>query len=247
MAVIFLIFHNGRHPNANFKLVQFPHNHTMSEAVEVDSPLPPGSTRPPNRLCRWKSGCPIEAIITLVNDFNDRWRQGHIRGQIFIDESSSVTSHGTGKYCFPRQVWGRMKVCTRKWTITPLGCARFPEIWTLFMWTRRNWEFRRHRMWSLNRQFQCKSMKNYRAQTPQNLGLTKILHKFRKTSTPLPKEGQSAVVEWCFVEPPCRYTTASTWSTFKHDAVPELKNIYAWTFMCDSLSALKSAKKNPSK
>ena len=28
-------------------------------------------------------------------------------------------------------------------------------------------------------------MKNYRAQTPQNLALTKILHKFRKTSTPL--------------------------------------------------------------
>ena len=28
-------------------------------------------------------------------------------------------------------------------------------------------------------------MKIYRAQTPQNLALTKILHKFRKTSTPL--------------------------------------------------------------
>ena len=28
-------------------------------------------------------------------------------------------------------------------------------------------------------------MKNYRAQTPQNLALTKILQKFRKTSTPL--------------------------------------------------------------
>ena len=28
-------------------------------------------------------------------------------------------------------------------------------------------------------------MKNYRAQTPQNLALTKILQKFRKTSAPL--------------------------------------------------------------
>ena len=29
-------------------------------------------------------------------------------------------------------------------------------------------------MWSLNRQLQCKSVKIYRAQTPQNLALTKI-------------------------------------------------------------------------
>ena len=36
-----------------------------------------------------------------------------------------------------------------------LRCACFPEIWTFFMWTQRNWEFRRHRKWSLNRQFQC--------------------------------------------------------------------------------------------
>ena len=42
-----------------------------------------------------------------------------------------------------------------------------------------------HRMWSLNRQLQCKSVKIYRAQTPQNLALTKILHKFRKMSAPL--------------------------------------------------------------
>ena len=66
-----------------------------------------------------------------------------------------------------------------------LGCARFPENWTFFKWTQRNWEFRRNRKWSLNRQFQCKSMKNYRAQTPQNLALTEILQNFRKTSTPL--------------------------------------------------------------
>ena len=32
-------------------------------------------------------------------------------------------------------------------------------------------------MKSLNRQLQCKSVKIYRAQTPQNLALTKILHK----------------------------------------------------------------------
>ena len=63
-----------------------------------------------------------------------------------------------------------------------------PEIWTLFMWTQRNWEFRCHRKWSLNRQFQCKSMKNYQAQTPQNLVLTEILQKFRKMST-LEKRG----------------------------------------------------------
>ena len=64
------------------------------------------------------------------------------------------------------------------------GCARFAEISTFFKWTQRNWEFRRHRKWNMNRQFQCKSMKNYRAQTRQNLALTKIFQHFRKTSTP---------------------------------------------------------------
>ena len=43
------------------------------------------------------------------------------------------------------------------------------------MWPQRSWEFRRHRKWSLNRQFQCKSMKNYQAQIPQKLAITKIL------------------------------------------------------------------------
>ena len=35
------------------------------------------------------------------------------------------------------------------------GCARFTEILTVFKWTHKNLEFRRHRMWSLNRQLQC--------------------------------------------------------------------------------------------
>ena len=61
-----------------------------------------------------------------------------------------------------------------------LECTRFPEICTFFVWTQRNWEFRCHRKWSLNRQFQCQSMKNYRAQTPHNLVLTKILQNCRK-------------------------------------------------------------------
>ena len=69
------------------------------------------------------------------------------------------------------------------WTL-PQACARFAEIFTFLTWTCKNWEFRRHRKWSLNRQFQCKSMKNYWAQTLQNLAFTKILQKFRKTSTP---------------------------------------------------------------
>ena len=38
---------------------------------------------------------------------------------------------------------------------SPLGCACFPEILTFLTWTRRNWEFRCHRKWSLNRKFQC--------------------------------------------------------------------------------------------
>ena len=63
------------------------------------------------------------------------------------------------------------------------GCACFPEIFTFFTWTQRNLEFILHRKWSLNRQSQCKSKKNYRAQTPQNLTLIKIFQKFRKTST----------------------------------------------------------------
>ena len=35
------------------------------------------------------------------------------------------------------------------------GCARFPEILTFFMWTQRNREFRCHRKWSLNREFEA--------------------------------------------------------------------------------------------
>ena len=52
-----------------------------------------------------------------------------------------------------------------------LGCARFAEILSELTKT---WEFRRHRMWSLNRQLQCKSVKIYQAQTPQYLTLIKI-------------------------------------------------------------------------
>ena len=37
---------------------------------------------------------------------------------------------------------------------------------------------------SWNWVFDCEMKKNYRAQTPENLALTKILQKFRKTSTP---------------------------------------------------------------
>ena len=37
----------------------------------------------------------------------------------------------------------------------------------------------------MNRQFQCKSKKNYRAHSPQNLALIKIFQNSRKTSTPL--------------------------------------------------------------
>ena len=54
------------------------------------------------------------------------------------------------------------------------GCARFAEILTVFQWTHKNLEFRRHRMWSLNRQLQCKSVKIYRAQSSQYLALSKI-------------------------------------------------------------------------
>ena len=52
-------------------------------------------------------------------------------------------------------------------------------------------------------------MKNYRAQTPQNLALTKILHKFRKTSTSLnyilPQNWipfYSPSKKFCFAPPP---------------------------------------------
>ena len=60
------------------------------------------------------------------------------------------------------------------------GCGRFPEIWTFYMWTQRNWELRRQGKWSLNRQFQCKSIKNYRVQTAQNRPLTKNFAKIQE-------------------------------------------------------------------
>ena len=89
-------------------------------------------------------------------------------------------------------IFSFLKICKLKylknlkffifWCLLP-GGARFAEIFTFFIWTLRNLEFRCHRKWSLNRRFQCKSKKNYRAQTLQNLALTKIWQKFRKTST----------------------------------------------------------------
>ena len=47
-----------------------------------------------------------------------------------------------------------------------------------FEWTHKNLEFRHHRMLSLNRQLQCKSVKIYWAQTSQYLALTKISAKW---------------------------------------------------------------------
>ena len=64
------------------------------------------------------------------------------------------------------------------------GCARFLRIWTFFMRTQKTWEIRRHRKWSLNRQLQCKSVKINRAQTPQNLALTKVLQISGKRAHP---------------------------------------------------------------
>ena len=58
-----------------------------------------------------------------------------------------------------RVSWAQSGVCSFGWN---------------FEWTHKNLEFRRHRMWSLNRQLQCKSVKIYRAQTLQYLALTKI-------------------------------------------------------------------------
>ena len=62
------------------------------------------------------------------------------------------------------------------------GVCSFSWICDNFQLNSKKLGFRLHRKWSLNRQSQCKK---YRAQTPQNLGLTKIVQKFRKTSTPL--------------------------------------------------------------
>ena len=39
--------------------------------------------------------------------------------------------------------------------LPPQGCACFSEHLKFFTWTYTNWEFRRHRKWSLNRQCQC--------------------------------------------------------------------------------------------
>ena len=64
--------------------------------------------------------------------------------------------------------------------LTGTGCARFAEFLTFVTWTYTNLEFRHHKKWSLNRQFHCQSKNNYRAQTPQNLALTKMLQKFQE-------------------------------------------------------------------
>ena len=85
--------------------------------------------------------------------------------------------------------FGRVSVdsCTRRSKLSKFEhvqrSACFPEYLTFFTWAWTNLEFRWHRKWSLNRQFQGKSMKNYRAHSPQNLALTKIVQKISKTST----------------------------------------------------------------
>ena len=103
----------------------------------------------------------------------------------FCPQGACLTDTPLGRHPPGRHPLGRHPQQTPPLGRHPQGCSCFAKILTVFKWTYRNLEFRRQRMWSLNRQLQCKSVKIYWAQTPQNLVLTKILHKLRKTSTPL--------------------------------------------------------------
>ena len=68
-----------------------------------------------------------------------------------------VLSDDTQKIYLESLVWwrGSWEVNETSPAFVKLGCARYPEIWIVFQWTHKNLEFRRHRMWSLNRRLQC--------------------------------------------------------------------------------------------
>ena len=67
--------------------------------------------------------------------------------------------------------------------ITNLLLPGMCSFWWNFKWTHKILEFRRHRILSLNRQLQCKSVKIYRGQTPQYLALRQILVKRAHTGS----------------------------------------------------------------
>ena len=73
-------------------------------------------------------------------------------------------------------------------------------------------EFRCHRKWSLNRQSQCKNENNYQVQTPQNLAITKIFQKFRKTSTSLSSIKMSTQCKTTIQK--CKLSTFFYWIRF---------------------------------
>ena len=116
-------------------------------------------------------------------------------------------------------------------SLGPLGCARFAEILTVFKWTHKNLEFRHHRMLILNRQLQCKSEKIYRAQTAQNLALTKILHKLRETSIPLGRHPWQTppglTPHWADTTPPVEMTfdVGGTHPTGMHSCLLKLATV----------------------
>ena len=68
-----------------------------------------------------------------------------------------------------------------------IGCTGFDilryAVLLKFCGAPENLACRRYRKWSLNRQFQCKNLKNYPAHSPKNLAHHTILQHFDKTST----------------------------------------------------------------
>ena len=74
------------------------------------------------------------------------WPYYNVELDAVAPDANCITRHGKCRLtlercaCMVRQSW---------------GCVRFPEFVTIFSWTQRNWEFRRNRKWSMNRQFQC--------------------------------------------------------------------------------------------
>ena len=81
--------------------------------------------------------------LNFTGSLNSAWKCENLLGE----KQSKFTEASTPLHSFSaKQSFVGGCQFPKCWDENPkAGCARFPEIWTFFMRTQRNWEFRRHR------------------------------------------------------------------------------------------------------
>ena len=139
----------------------------------------------------WITHSKYKSVTTSANQFSggSKGAQGTPPRVQILSISCNFRKFGKIVCWHPPPLWSLRPLLEKSWI---RDCSfRLPGVWSfcrnLDIFQVNSQKLRRHRMWSLNRQLQCKSVKIYWAQTTQNLALTKILHNFRKMSTLLPQ------------------------------------------------------------